>query len=193
MIKSIMKQNSLIILTSVFLLFGITSCSSKKQKLADEILQQEKSLYSDSSMVPDPVKAKKIIDSYVSYADQFPEDTLSANYLFKAGDISSKINEIEQSIQLFARLLKTYPDNRNAPFAIFLQGFIYENQAGDAVKARPYYEEFLRKYPDHPIAGDVSFSLENLGKSPEELIREFESMNGSDSTLLADTVSVSAK
>jgi len=187
-----MKQNSLIILASVFLLLGITACSSKKQKLADEILQQEKSLYSDSSMVPDPVKAKKVIDSYVSYADQFPEDTLSANYLFKAGDISSKINEIDQSIQLFARLLKTYPENKNAPFAIFLQGFIYENQAGNPVKARPYYEEFLRKYPDHPIAGDVSFSLENLGKSPEELIREFESMNGSDSTTVADTVATSS-
>jgi outer membrane protein assembly factor BamD (BamD/ComL family) len=190
--KSIMKQNSLIILTSVFLLFGITSCSSKKQKLTDEIQEQEKSLYSDSSMVPDPVKAKKIIDSYVSYADQFPEDTLSANYLFKAGDISSKINEIDQAIQLFARLLKTYPENRNAPFAIFLQGFIYENQAGNPVKAKPYYEEFLRKYPDHPIAGDVSFSLENLGKSPEELIKQFESMSGSDSTLVADTASISS-
>lgn len=157
-----------------------------------EIQEQEESLYSDSSMVPDPIKAKKIIESYISYADQFPEDTMSANYLFKAGDISSKINEIEQAIQLFARLLKTYPENRNVPFAIFLQGFIYENQAGNPVKAKPYYEEFLRKYPDHPIAGDVSFSLENLGKSPEELIKQFESMNGSDSTLVADTAAISS-
>ncbi len=192
MIKSVMKQNSLFIVPSVFLLLVIASCSSKKQNLTDEILQQEKSLYSDSSMVPDPAKAKKIIDTYTTYADQFPEDTLSANYLFKAGDISSKINEIDQSIQLFSRLIKTYPENKNVPFAIFLQGFIYENQAGDPVKARPYYEEFLRKYPDHPIAGDVTFSLENLGKSPEELIREFESMNGSDSTIVSDTSTISS-
>ena len=188
-----MKIQNLLLISILTISVGVVSCTSKKQKIADEILKEEQGLYSDSSMTPDPLKAKNVIQLYASFADQFPEDTMSANYLFKAGDISSKINEIDQAIQFFNKLLQKYPDNRNAPFALFLQGFIYENQAGNPAKAKPYYEEFLKKYPDHPIAGDVTFSLENLGKSPEELIREFEKKNPTDSTFVTDSSMTSAK
>ena len=152
----------------------ISACSSNQKKLSDEITAKETALYADSTMVPDAAKAKEIIALYTRYATEYSDDTISAAYLFKAGDISSKINETHQAIQLFGLMIQKYPDHSNAPYALFLQGFIYENQLGDPMKARPYYEAFLKKYPDHPIAGDVSFSLENLGKSPEDLIREFE-------------------
>lgn len=176
----------------MMLIMTIIACTSPQQKLNDEIAEKEKTLYSDSSMTPDAAKAKEVIRLYVKYADEFPEDTSSASYLFKAGDISSKINEIHQAIELFGRLIQKYPDHRNAPYALFLQGFIYENQAGDPLKARPYYETFLKTYPDHPIAGDVSFSLENLGKSPEELIREFENKLQQQDTLAADSNAATA-
>lgn len=182
-----MKINSLKLLSlSVAILF-FTACLSPQKKMNDQIAQFEKTLYADSSMNPDAAKAKEIIGLYTSYADKFPDDTLSAGYLFKAADISSKINETTQAIELFGRMLKNYPDNKNAPYALFLQGFIYENQIGDPVKARPYYEAFLKKYPDHPIAGDVTFSLENLGKTPEELIKQFESKIPADSLNTSDS------
>lgn len=156
------------------LLFSITSCTSSQEKLNEQISEKQKELYSDSSMVPDENKAKEMIKLYVDYADKYPEDTISATYLFKAGDLSSKMNETKQAIDLFERMIKKYPDHNSTPYALFLQGFIYENQVGDPAKAKPYYEAFLKNYPDHPIARDVTFSLENLGKTPEELIREFE-------------------
>jgi outer membrane protein assembly factor BamD (BamD/ComL family) len=151
------------------------SCSDPKADLSAKIAKSEKQLFTDSVATPDPARAKEAIDLYVRFADQFPEDTASAGYLFKAGDISSKINETHQAIMLFGRMIEKYPQHRNTPFALFLQGFIYENQVGDPARAKPYYEAFLQKYPDHPIAPDVAFSLQHLGKSPEELIREFES------------------
>jgi outer membrane protein assembly factor BamD (BamD/ComL family) len=78
-------------------------------------------------------------------------------------------------VEFYGKFIHQFPNHRNAPYALFLQGLIYENQAGDPMKARPYYEAFLKAYPDHPIAGDVSFSLENLGKTPEEIIMGFDS------------------
>lgn len=52
--------------------------------------------------------------------------------------------------------------------------FIYENQLHGAEKAKKLYEEFMKKYPDHELAKDVKFSLDHIGKSDEELIKEFE-------------------
>lgn len=181
------NQNSLIVgLLLIVTLF--VACNSPQKKQNNEIAEREKQLYNDSSMVPDPVKAKEIIGLYIKYADTYPEDTVSASYLFKAGDISSKVNETHQAIQLFGRMVQKYPNHNNSPYALFLQGFIYENQIGDPLKAKPYYESFLKSYPDHQIAGDVRFSLNNLGKSPEELIREFESKLEEQNTMVDSTV-----
>ncbi len=164
------------VILSLILLVA-ASCSSPQKKLSGEITSQEKVLYTDSLVVPDPAVAGKMIDLYLAYAEQFPTDTLTPVYLFKAGDLASKMNEVHMAVEIFTKLVSGYPDHRNAPFALFLQGFIYENQSGDPAKAKSYYEQFLQRYPDHPIAADVTFSLENLGKSPEELIREFEQNN----------------
>ncbi len=185
-----MKKQSFYLSSLIILLSLFSACTSPQQKLNKQIAEKENELYTDSSMVPDAAKAKDMVNLYLEYADKFPEDTTSAGYLFKAGDLSSKINETKQAIDIFSRMIEKYPDHNSTPFALFLQGFIYENQVGDPAKAKPYYEAFLKKYPDHPIAGDVSFSMENLGKTPEELIKEFESRLAAEGNAKSDSNTV---
>jgi hypothetical protein len=38
---------------------------------------------------------------------------------------------------------------------------------------------FIQTYPDNEFADDAAISIENMGKTPEELIREFEAKNES--------------
>jgi len=152
----------------------LVSCSNPQKELNQKIATLEKQLMSDSSRTLVPEKAKEMIALYNDYVTKFPHDSLSANYLFKAGDLASKINNTELAIETFSKLISNYPKSPDAPVALFLQGFIYENQDGNPAIAKPYYEAFLKQYPDHPLSGDASFSLEHLGKTPEELIREFE-------------------
>jgi hypothetical protein len=56
-------------------------------------------------------------------------------------------------------------------------GYIHENYFQELGKAKAIYEQFLQRYPDHDFADDAQISIENLGKSPEELIRIFEEKN----------------
>ena len=155
-------------------LIFVAGCKPSADKLHSEISTMENSLYTDTAMIPDPTLTSKMINLYTSFVQEFPSDTSSPSYLFRAADLAAKTNEIQTAVDLFEKLRNDYPGHRNAPFALFLQGFIYENQSGDPMKAKPYYDQFLSTYPDHPIAGDVAFSLENLGKTPEELIKQFE-------------------
>ena len=48
---------------------------------------------------------------------------------------------------------------------------------GQKDKAKPLYEEFLKKYPQHELAQSVQFSLSNIDKTPEQIIKEFEAKN----------------
>jgi hypothetical protein len=42
------------------------------------------------------------------------------------------------------------------------------------VKAAEWYNQFIALYPDHPMVHDAKVSLQNLGKSPDQMVREFE-------------------
>jgi TolA-binding protein len=80
----------------------------------------------------------------------------------------------QATIALFDRIINEYPDYEKSPSALFLKAFVYEDQLQDLENAKHYYELFLEKYPESEFADDAEVSLQNLGKSPEELIREFE-------------------
>jgi TolA-binding protein len=131
-------------------------------------------------VIPDRDKALKLIEMYREYCDTYSSDTTGSEYLYKAADLANGLNESALAIKLYQNFHNKYPGHEKAPVAFFLQGFIYENQLSNLGEAKTVYEEFLKKYPDHPLAKDVQFSIDNLGKSPEELIRQFEQKQQAD-------------
>ncbi len=180
-----MKNILLLIFTaSVFL---IASCGSGKQKMQNDIASAEQKLKNDSAAVPDKQKAVDVIHQYLAYADKFQDDSMSAEYLFRAADLTNGIHQPEKAIELYQRIQR-YPTYSKTSIALFLQGFISETELNDIPKAKEYYEKFLEQYPDHKLANDVRVSLANLGKSPGELIKEFEAKAKSDSVKLSTEV-----
>jgi TolA-binding protein len=152
----------------------VLACSSPQSEKKQEIKKMEDVLFSDDNKMVDREKAGELIKLYVSFADQFPDDKETPEYLFKAGDMSMNLNMPQKAIQVFDRILKDYSDYEKAPQCLFLKGYVYENEIGDMNTAKKLYEDFIAKYPDDEFADDAAVSIKNLGKSPEELIKEFE-------------------
>ncbi|MGI9159398.1 MAG: tetratricopeptide repeat protein, partial [Saprospiraceae bacterium] len=95
--------------------------------------------------------------------------------LMQAAGLAKSIGNPKKALQLYYQVESQSPEHRQAPAALFLSGFIYENDLGDLDKAKTVYQDFLKRYPNDPsYLDDVQVSLKNLGKSAEELIREFE-------------------
>jgi len=162
------------VFASVAVMAVLVSCSSPKEKLKSEIKSTEDSLFSDETKMVDRTMAGELIDKYVEYADAYPKDAETPEILFKAGDLSMNMNMPRKAIQLFDRIMNNYPEFEKTPQCMFLKGYIYENDLKDLKTAKQIYEDFLKKYPDDEFADDAEISIKNLGKSPEELIREFE-------------------
>jgi len=152
----------------------VISCSSPKEDKLTEIKTMEDELFSDESQMIDHQKANELIVVYESYANEFPEDLETPAYLFKAGDMAMNLNMPRKAIDIFDKILNNYPDFEKAPQCLFLKGYVYENDLRDLQTAKKLYEEFLVKYPDDEFADDAEISIKNLGKSPEDLIKEFE-------------------
>ncbi len=157
----------------LFLSILISSCTNTHDKLAQEISAKEKILFKDKDVKMNTKTAREIISQYRYFAEKFPDDSMAAEYLYKAGDVSSGINAYTNALEFFSAITQKYPQSSKAAYSLFLQGYINENNLHDTAKAKQFYNDFITKYPAHEMAESAKFSLLNLGKTPEQIIAEF--------------------
>ena len=152
----------------------VASCSSR-QSAVDEIADLEEQLYGDAATLElDLEVSKEITAKYLAYSENFPEDTLAAEYLFKAAEVLKNNHFYGKSIELFERVDTEYPNFRKAPHALFMRAFIMEENLGQLEESHEAYSSFITKYPDHELVAAARFSMKNLGRDEAEIIREFE-------------------
>ena len=163
-----MKRILLFTLTVLF----FQACQSPT--LEEKIQKQEQQLKDQQDARADTKAVNKLLDNYLVYAEENPADSITPHYLFKAADLMMNTGKPAKAITQLDKIMNRYPDFEKASDALFLKGFILENHLGKLGRAKEVYELFLEKYPDHVFADDVEVSLQNLGRTPEEMVREFE-------------------
>ena len=162
------------ILFVLFLAIAMMSCNNQEKERAN-ILELEKNMV-DGNGVLNAASADKLIEAYMNYAKKFPNDEMSPDFLFKAVDISVAYNALnpQKTIDITNVLIDNYPDFEMTPMAMFIKGFVYENQMNNYEKALDTYHQFLDKYPNNPMAADVQSTIKNIGIPLDELIKTFE-------------------
>jgi outer membrane protein assembly factor BamD (BamD/ComL family) len=171
----------------VIILFSLIACSSNnKEDRVEAINESEKEIEASVATAIDNEKAEALIQLYVDFVKDFPEDYLADVYLFKAADLSLNIGKYKQAVEFYQQLREDYPESENAEISLFMQAFIYDYHLRDFQNAKQKYEAFLKSYPESEFSMDAEISLEQLGKSPENIMKEFE-MNQQDS-LVSDSL-----
>jgi TolA-binding protein len=117
------------------------------------------------------------MEAYGAFSERFNNRENADEYLFKAGEIAMGANLTVKAIRYLTTLYDEYPRYKNRAYGLFLLGFIQENQANNLNEAKRIYEQFLVEFPGHEMVDDARASIKNLGKSPEQIIREFERMD----------------
>lgn len=115
-----------------------------------------------------------LMEAYKAYGERFPNTAGAPDFTFRAGEIAMNLNRTVEAIKLFEIVYDEFRDYEKRPYALFLKAFVLENQAMQLEEAERIYNQFIEEFPDHPMADDAEYSIKNMGKSPEELIREFE-------------------
>ncbi len=120
--------------------------------------------------------------AYIVYADNYPQAAETPEFLFRAGELySNDLGNMERAIRTFKRNYQEYPDHETAANALFLIAYLYHNVMQNLVQAEKHYKEFLNKYPTHKMSQTAEFELSHLGKSAEEVFREFIQPDPADS------------
>jgi hypothetical protein len=163
------------------ILLMVVGCQTKTTPLTEtEIIQLridslETVLFADAEAPLNHSAGMQLVKSYAKYYQlQEQKDSVGVDMLFKAGEVSMAIEQGNLAVKYFRTIAFDHEEMPKAADALFLAGFCEENVNKDTADARQLYELFIKKYPEHKLAEDAKFSIQNMSMSDEELIRMFE-------------------
>jgi TolA-binding protein len=162
-----MKMKAIV---SLVLLALVVSCSTQKtdKELFDEA---QKNLKED--------KIPEAVLSFDELVNNHPESNLAPEALSKLASIYqnkmvkslSEKENLEKAVTIFRKIHDEYPESTYAPTGLFMAGFINANELQNFDEATKLYNQFLEEYPDNELASSAQAELDNMGLSPEEILK----------------------
>jgi tetratricopeptide (TPR) repeat protein len=136
-------------------------------KVSDEILMR--------AVVLDKAVANKAIADFNAFASACQDDSLAPVFYLKAGQVAQAIGSYTQAKAMLENCINKHSNFKNKGAALFLLAQLYDDakMLNNEEKAKEYYEQIIKEFPDSPYAGDSKASIRNLGKTDEELVQEF--------------------
>jgi len=133
----------------------------------------------------DFVIVKEYIAKVEEFGNNYPEDPMSAEFLYKAALMAMTIAKAsenydettlysQKAILIFDDIQRIYPEFTGVRNCIINKGIIYEDILHDYINAEIFYREFIARYPTDTLAVNLELYLPYLGKSLEEIISSFE-------------------
>jgi len=149
-----------------------------REQYAANVKEAEAKMRASQSGEFNPEIANALIKAYLDYANTFTGDTLAPDYFYRAGEIAARGGNYDQAIFLFNTVADKYSEYKYVVEAMYEEAMIYDSKLpGNDAKAKVIYEQIIRNYPKHKLAEDAKIAIANLGKSDEELVKEFEKKN----------------
>jgi TolA-binding protein len=113
------------------------------------------------------------IDSYWELIRAYPDSVRTPEAYYAIATIyQNQKKSYHEAIQVFRQVVDKFPNHATAPSSSFLIGFIYNNDLKNVDSARIAYQDFIIKYPTNQLVGSAQFELANLGKSPDDILKE---------------------
>lgn len=180
-----MKKLGLILLIGVI----VTACSSepkepiKKDKsaiqkeLVAKINQTEEKLFKAEDKSLNYNDAKLVVELYKEYANNFPLENQSPEYLFKAVDVSMGLQDFLGAKKILDRITRDYGNFDKIVEVYYLKAFIYDVHLNEKGNAQEAYQYVIDTYPESKWADDASAAIKVLTMSDKDLIKMFEEKN----------------
>jgi len=130
----------------------------------------------------DNLKNNKVLEAvsdYENFVKEYPKDEKAPETLIKLASIyqnkmvktlSAKVS-LEKAANIYRQVFESYPNSKEAPTSLFMSAFILANELQKYHAAEIAYQLFLQKYPNHELAASAREELNNLGLSPEQILK----------------------
>jgi len=150
-------------------IFLFSACDTHKDKELFDTASAKAKAKNYSEALKD---YQKIIDEYSS-SDNAAESLFAVAAMYHMYQMPniSKDESLKKAVTYYQKLYEQFPKDEKAAKALFMAAFIKANELNQLEGARSSYQTFVEKFPNHELASQAKIELENLGKTPEEILQ----------------------
>ena len=153
-----MKSKKILTLT---ILIIISSCG---------LFKSAEDLFSEAEQKRNMGEAKAALELLQKVVDKHSDHEIAPNAQYLIAEIYYRdLRDFTMAINQYENLMVQFPESKQVPFSLFMQGFIYANMLADFENAKDHYSQFLKKYPNHELFQSVGFELKYLGRDIKEI------------------------
>ena len=156
---------------SLFIILILIGCGAKKS--VDELMTEANTNLNENKIPEAVLLFEEIVDEHPD-SDKAPEvlSQLASIYQNKMLKNLSDNESLKKSVTLFRKIYEDYPESNFAPTGLFMSGFVLANELNNYEQATETYNLFLDKFPNHDLATSAKEEVENMGLSPEEILKK---------------------
>jgi len=172
-------QISILVLTLI-----IFSCNTDSSSINTKVVTEEniQTIIEDLKIGNgiDKTKVSELIQSIDAFAKENADNKNTPKYLELKAKYLGALGKNTEALEVYNIIYSKYKDYENSSDALFMMAFLYENNMNDKEKAKAFYQKYLDEFPTKVFAKDAKFSLENIDKTPEELMEMLKSNNAKE-------------
>lgn len=194
--KNILKQVFIFLFVAIIVFFLFYNCSGNKEETPQQTstpqvqtgsselttncrdlfleAQKHDSIILNATEVNTQV-ANAAIKAFADFSFYCKNDSLAPVYLLKAGQIATTINNMPQAQISYEKIINDFPNFKNRGAAMFLLAQLYDEQKylNDEDKALELYNKIISLYQGTEWAVNAAAARNVLGKTDEEIVKEF--------------------
>jgi outer membrane protein assembly factor BamD (BamD/ComL family) len=168
-----MKSAVIVLALSMMLFAG---CSKKS---APELMQLAQETHQRAQFTADSLGMKAnvqelfgpVIQKYEEVVKEHPTTPEAEQSLFKIAELHAGVlKDPVKAVDDFRRYATSFPSGVKTQTAMFMIGYIYNNELNMIDSAGVAYRRFLERFPESELATSAQYELNTLGKRPEEML-----------------------
>ena len=134
------------------------------------LFKSAEDLFSEAEQKRNMGEAKAALELLQKVVDKHSDREIAPNAQYLIAEIYYRdLRDFTMAINQYENLMVQFPESKQVPFSLFMQGFIYANMLADFENAKDHYSQFLQKYPNHELFQSVGFELKYLGRDIKEI------------------------
>jgi TolA-binding protein len=134
------------------------------------LFKSAEDLFSEAEQNRNMGEAKAALELLQKVVDKHSDHEIAPNAQYLIAEIYYRdLRDFTMAINQYENLMVQFPESKQVPFSLFMQGFIYANMLADFENAKDHYSQFLQKYPNHELFQSVGFELKYLGRDIKEI------------------------
>jgi tetratricopeptide (TPR) repeat protein len=186
-------KNTLFLIGTIIFTSMTTSCGNNQPDAEKELVTEV-----DSPELITELDAIKALDDNLMKATQYEMQGIAKDLRAKAHDFANAypthsktpavlevcakaceiLGKYDEAVNILHKLIYEFPETDETPKYMWNKARVIEEKMGKIPNAKAAYNELINRFPNHQMAIDAQFYIENfLGKSDEDILKFLDAQN----------------